>query len=519
MPFEETSQSSIGAEGTTVLNGKGESPKDTTDQECQAQNANLAESPKDLAEVKDIIDTNETSNEEGELVHGLQKSNQVPDSEALLAVDSQHESGKHTSQPEPKSQSRDIQECQEPDILESILREAESKEIQSSASNSSSDEDTGSESNDESDRASSSEDEAQDHEDDISGNSDGEEDETSGQPIVSKNEVVDELAPSLPDDFKIDLSEPIEEIGTVTGIVDRSIIIKGNLSGEFRFLKEGSVLCFEDRTPLGYLFEIFGPLAHPLYRVKYNTDDDLEKLSDPKDKKVFYVVPKSNFEYTDSIKVIKGSDASNWNDEEVPEGEQEFSDDEKEMESKKSKNKKKRNRKNKDFKSHEDQSLRKSQPNRKFEHKHQKIHNLQENNLYRNQQQTSSSSAFGYQSRSQREQNAPSNLFTSQQYPIPMFQPPPQMVSPSFPPVQANSAPVAGFTPTMNPQQWQQFYQMQQMQQMMFQQMYATQQHLQSQQQLPQQGLQNQSEQPQPQNQELHHEEHESISKSTNINE
>ena len=66
---------------------------------------------------------------------------------------------------------------------------------------------------------------------------------------------------------------------------------------------------------------------------------------------MYYVVPDSQFLYTDSIKHIKGTDASNCHDEELPEEEQEYSDDEKNWQQNWPKRKKK-NKKTKDKQTH-----------------------------------------------------------------------------------------------------------------------------------------------------------------------
>ncbi|GME82766.1 unnamed protein product [Ambrosiozyma monospora] len=166
-------------------------------------------------------------------------------------------------------------------------------------------------------------------------------------PIVSKNEIVDEKAPVLPEDFTIAPDEPIQFIGTATGFVERSVLIKGASSAEFRVLKEGAIFCFEDRTPLGPMFEIFGQLQSPVYRVKFNTVEEFEKLKSRKGERVYYVVSKSEFVLTSDIKAIKGSDASAWNDEELPLDQQEFSDDEKEAAAKSAKKKRKNKNKKK----------------------------------------------------------------------------------------------------------------------------------------------------------------------------
>lgn len=167
------------------------------------------------------------------------------------------------------------------------------------------------------------------------------EDDSSNVPIISKNEVTNEIASKLPDDYELG-NKPIEMLGVVCGFVDNSIIIKGQISGEFRILKENSILCIKDK-PLGLLFEVFGNLKTPLYRIKFNNEDEEHynqlKQTIPLGEQVYYVVPESQFIYTDQIKV-KGSDASNFNDEEIPEDEQEFSDDEQEMMAKKKRKKK-----------------------------------------------------------------------------------------------------------------------------------------------------------------------------------
>lgn len=168
------------------------------------------------------------------------------------------------------------------------------------------------------------------------------EEEVSGGPIVSKNEQVDEKAFTLPEDYAVPENAPLEFVGVVTGLVERSAIIKANVSGEFRVLKDNSVLCFEDKQVLGPLFETFGKLQAPYYRVKFNSEEEFAEIRDKKGAKVFYVVPESQFIYTDAIKKIKGTDASNCHDEELPEEEQEFSDDEQELAAKQQRKKKKK---------------------------------------------------------------------------------------------------------------------------------------------------------------------------------
>ena len=180
-------------------------------------------------------------------------------------------------------------------------------------------------------------------------------------PILSKNEVVDEVAPTIAPDYKIPENAPLQLVGNISLVVEKSIIVKANVSGEFRILKESSVFCLKDRTVIGLLFETFGRIQSPVYRIQFNSDEELNKFKDKVGEEVYYVVPDSQFVYTESIKQIKGTDASNCHDEELPEEEQEFSDDEAEAAAKLSK--KKRKNKNKP----QDKSKRRrdfDQPNR-----------------------------------------------------------------------------------------------------------------------------------------------------------
>lgn len=116
---------------------------------------------------------------------------------------------------------------------------------------------------------------------------------------------------------------------------DNNAIVAASLSGEQRVLKEGSILCLEDRTLIGPLCEVFGQLQAPFYRVSFDKSESKTKsyneIKERVGAKVFYVVPEAHWVDTFQLKQLKGTDASNGFDEELPEHEQEFSDDEKEM--------------------------------------------------------------------------------------------------------------------------------------------------------------------------------------------
>lgn len=153
-------------------------------------------------------------------------------------------------------------------------------------------------------------------------------DDETGGPVVSKHELLDEPAPKIPEDLSITEQTQLEFVGDIIKVTGKTIIISAAVSGEFRVLEEKSVFCLEDRKPLGVLYETFGRVQAPLYTVKFDSTEAADEYKSKIGEKVYYVVSASKFLFTDSIKNLKGSDASNLHDEEIPTEEQEYSDDE-----------------------------------------------------------------------------------------------------------------------------------------------------------------------------------------------
>ncbi|RAL60399.1 hypothetical protein DID88_000174 [Monilinia fructigena] len=131
-----------------------------------------------------------------------------------------------------------------------------------------------------------------------------------GAQLRTKNEVPEEIIPKP--DVTITPEMPIEELGKVQGIVDNIVLIKAFTTGEYRVLREESVLCLEDRSVVGVVSETLGRVEQPLYCVRFTNAE---------------AIAEAGLHY-------KGTDASNLYDEEVGDEEMEFSDDEKEAEHK-----------------------------------------------------------------------------------------------------------------------------------------------------------------------------------------
>lgn len=165
--------------------------------------------------------------------------------------------------------------------------------------------------------------------------------------VKTVNEIVD-IVVEKPT-FNVTPQTEIVLAGSVFQIIGNVVVIHCRPGCEYSTLDQGSLLVYENREILGEVFETFGPVARPYYSVRFNDAKEINteygKIGAP----VYYVpsYQKTQIVETETLRKMKGTDASNIFDEEVGEDEMEFSDDEKEMEFKrKKKNKGKRAKKN-----------------------------------------------------------------------------------------------------------------------------------------------------------------------------
>ncbi|KAL3427496.1 H/ACA ribonucleoprotein complex non-core subunit NAF1 [Phlyctema vagabunda] len=154
----------------------------------------------------------------------------------------------------------------------------------------------------------------------------------SGGQLRTKNEVPEEVIPKP--DVIVTPEMKIEELGAVEGVVENTVLIKAKISGEYRVLEGGSVLCLEDRTVIGVVAETIGRVQQPFYSVRFTNATGIAEAGLSMGTKVFYSEQHSTYVFTQALKAYKGSDASNLHDEEVGDDEIEFSDDEAEAEHK-----------------------------------------------------------------------------------------------------------------------------------------------------------------------------------------
>lgn len=154
-----------------------------------------------------------------------------------------------------------------------------------------------------------------------------------GGHLRTANEKPEEVIPKP--DIVVTPDMTIQELGSVEAAVESTVLVMGKTSGEYRVLETGSVLCLQDRTVVGVVAETLGRVQQPLYTVRFTNDAAIQEAGlAEKGTPIYYVEKHSTFVFTQPLKAVKGSDASNVNDEEVGDDEMEFSDDEAEAEHK-----------------------------------------------------------------------------------------------------------------------------------------------------------------------------------------
>ncbi|XP_021901038.1 H/ACA ribonucleoprotein complex non-core subunit NAF1 isoform X2 [Carica papaya] len=145
-------------------------------------------------------------------------------------------------------------------------------------------------------------------------------------PIKSKNEL-QELPPVPPVDVLLQPHHKTMPVGLVLSVLGAKVIVEG--VEKHNPLNEGSILWItENRTPLGLVDEIFGPVKNPYYVVRYNSESEVP-VEIHQGTLISFVPEFADHVLNDKNLYKKGYDASGENDEELSD-EVEFSDDEKE---------------------------------------------------------------------------------------------------------------------------------------------------------------------------------------------
>ncbi|KAL8946138.1 MAG: hypothetical protein Q9222_007429 [Ikaeria aurantiellina] len=154
----------------------------------------------------------------------------------------------------------------------------------------------------------------------------------SSGPLRTLNERPEEIIPKPEIEVTQDMA--VVELGNVENVSENIILIRANASGESRALEIGSLLCLENRSVIGVVAEVLGQVLKPYYAVRFTNAAAITEAGISKGTTVYFVEKHSSYVFTQHLKALKGSDASNMHDEEVGDDELEFSDDEAEAEHK-----------------------------------------------------------------------------------------------------------------------------------------------------------------------------------------
>ncbi|KAI3332409.1 NAF1-domain-containing protein [Xylariaceae sp. AK1471] len=161
----------------------------------------------------------------------------------------------------------------------------------------------------------------------------------SGQ-VRTKNELPEAIIPRPEVEIKPEME--IVELGVIEHFVGNTAVIKANTTGEYQVLDTGSVLCLQDRTVIAALADVIAAVREPRYTAAFTGEEEIKSFSLEPGTKIFYPPALASLGLTQTLRVNRGTDASNWHDEEVADDEIEFSDDEKEAEHKRQLKAKKR---------------------------------------------------------------------------------------------------------------------------------------------------------------------------------
>ena len=150
--------------------------------------------------------------------------------------------------------------------------------------------------------------------------------------IINEKERKDYPAP-----FEVLNEDNFEECGTVKNIIENEILMTGINNNVLKVLNLDNIIFLSNKTCLGFIDDVIGKIDNPVYAIKIYPElveqKIMEKIS--VGDKLFFCSNRANVINAIELKnKSKGCDASNAFDEEVSEGEKDYSDDEEEVQAK-----------------------------------------------------------------------------------------------------------------------------------------------------------------------------------------
>lgn len=136
---------------------------------------------------------------------------------------------------------------------------------------------------------------------------------TTGELSISDLPPIQELTITVP-------RSSLVQVGKVLSIVGVLVVIESIKS--MPPLDLDSVLFDSNGSPLGQIFDVFGPITEPHYSIRYNNNEQIIVKNVQKDMPVYFL-PENNrsitkFAFLDEIRKHKGTDASTEHDNEAP---------------------------------------------------------------------------------------------------------------------------------------------------------------------------------------------------------
>ena len=179
----------------------------------------------------------------------------------------------------------------------------------------------------------------------------GVDDGTMNKYTGTRHEIVNEKErKDYPIPFEVTLDDKFEECGIVKNIIDNEILMTGINNNVLKVLNLDNIIFLPNKKYLGFIDDVIGQIDNPIYAIKIYPDLLEQKINEkinPGDKLFFCSNRAKVINAIELKNKSKGCDASNAFDEEVSEGEKDYSDDEEEVQAKIRKKNNKKNKKKK----------------------------------------------------------------------------------------------------------------------------------------------------------------------------
>ena len=176
----------------------------------------------------------------------------------------------------------------------------------------------------------------------------GVDDGTMNKYTGTRHEIIDERErKDYPAPYEVSIDDKFEECGIIKNVVNNEILMQGINNNIQKVLNLDNIIFLYDKKCLGFIDDVIGQIDNPIYAIKIYPNLIEEKINEkinPGDKLYFCSNKAKIINAIELKNKSKGCDASNAFDEEVSEGEKDYSDDEEEVQAK---IRKKNNRKNK----------------------------------------------------------------------------------------------------------------------------------------------------------------------------